>query len=333
MPKLKNETHNPDEANVVSLSGGKDSTALALLALEKEPANLAFVFADTGNEHPLTYEYVEYLEQRLGPIMRLRANFDDRIANKREVVADKWRRDGVPEEHVLEALEYLQPTGNPFLDLCMWKGRFPSTRVRFCSEQLKAIPINRLMAELTDDFSEVYSWIGIRHDESRDRADAVMLEDSAHIPGLMYYRPILKWTAEDCFAMHKKHGIEPNPLYKMGMGRVGCMPCIHAGKDEVFEIAKRFPEELERLAKWEELVGKVAKRGVSTFFDARITQRSLGLPKITAENVHTVSHKTHGITAYVEWSKTSRGGRQYDLTRALEFDEPPVCKSLYGLCE
>lgn len=322
-----------DQINVVSLSGGKDSTATALLAIEREAPNLQFVFADTGNEHQLTYDYIDYLETKLGPITRLRANFDDRIAHKREVIADKWRRDGVPERHVLEALEYLQPTGNPFLDLCMWKGRFPSTRVRFCSEQLKAIPLNAHMAAMVDQADELYSWVGIRWDESRDRADAVELEDSKWIDGLMIYRPILSWKAEDCFAIAERHGIEPNPLYKMGMGRVGCMPCIHAGKNEVFEIAKRFPEELERLAKWEELVSKVAKRGVSTFFDARITQRSLGMPAITAENVHEVSYKTHGITQYVEWSKTSRGGRQYDLTKIAEFDEPPACKSLYGLCE
>lgn len=322
-----------EEMNIVSLSGGKDSTATALLAIEREAPNLEFVFADTGNEHPLTYEYIDYLEDKLGPITRLRARFDDRIANKRLVIADKWRRDGVSEEHVLEALEYLHPTGNPFLDLCMWKGRFPSTRVRFCSEQLKAIPLNAHMATHLDDCEQLYSWIGIRWDESRDRADAVELEDSTYIDGLTIYRPILDWKAADTFAIAERHGIEPNPLYKMGMGRVGCMPCIHAGKQEIFEIAKRFPEELERLAKWEELVSRVAKRGVSTFFDARITQRSLGLPKITKENVHEVHWKTHGISQYVEWSKTSRGGRQYDLTRVLDFDEAPACKSLYGLCE
>ena len=319
--------------NTISLSGGKDSTATALVAIERDTENLSFVFADTGNEHALTYEYIDYLETKLGPVTRLRANFDDRIANKRKVVAEKWRSDGVSEKHVLQALEYLQPTGNPFLDLCLWKGRFPSTRVRFCSQELKAIPINKLMAELTDEYDEVISWIGIRRDESRDRIDALEWEDSEFVPGLVLHRPILDWKAEDCFAISKRHGVEPNPLYKEGMGRVGCMPCIHAGKNEVFEIAKRFPKELKRLAEWEKLVSTVAKHGCSIFFDARTTQRSLGLPVITAENAHLVSYETHGITQYVEWSKTSRGGRQYDLTRAIEFDEPPTCKSLYGLCE
>lgn len=51
---------------VVSVSGGKDSTACALLALESG-MQAAFVFADTGNEHEETYRYVrEYLPAKLG---------------------------------------------------------------------------------------------------------------------------------------------------------------------------------------------------------------------------------------------------------------------------
>ena len=42
--------------HIVSISGGKDSTALLLLALERETPNLEVVFADTGHEHAQTYE-------------------------------------------------------------------------------------------------------------------------------------------------------------------------------------------------------------------------------------------------------------------------------------
>ncbi|MCZ4150195.1 hypothetical protein BZG21_38055, partial [Escherichia coli] len=52
--------------NIVSISGGKDSAATLLLALEQNVSNLLAVFADTGNEHEITYEYVRYLEDKLG---------------------------------------------------------------------------------------------------------------------------------------------------------------------------------------------------------------------------------------------------------------------------
>ncbi|ETT30700.1 hypothetical protein C161_27388 [Paenibacillus sp. FSL R5-192] len=59
-----------DTVNIISLSGGKDSTALWLEALE-QGVEVVPVFADTGNEHHQTYEYVEYLEKQLGPIRRI----------------------------------------------------------------------------------------------------------------------------------------------------------------------------------------------------------------------------------------------------------------------
>ena len=46
---------------IASVSGGKDSTAMMLYLIE---SNTSFtpVFCDTGWEHPLTYDYLEYLE-------------------------------------------------------------------------------------------------------------------------------------------------------------------------------------------------------------------------------------------------------------------------------
>ena len=67
---------------VVSVSGGKDSTATALLALDVDPG-ARLVFADTGNEHPITLEYLDYLRGRLNhPIDVVRADFSAEIARK-----------------------------------------------------------------------------------------------------------------------------------------------------------------------------------------------------------------------------------------------------------
>lgn len=305
------------EHNIISVSGGKDSTALLLLAIERQPENLQAVFADTGNEHEQTYDYVGYLEQVTGVTIRwVKADFTAEIERKRKFVAEKWPGMGVNAETVEDALATLTPTGNPFLDLCIWKGRFPSTKARFCSEELKRNPITQLVqAPLLLAGDDVVSWQGVRADESASRANLTERECKGTWENgaeLWNYRPILQWKAEDVFAMHDKHGVMPNPLYSQGMGRVGCMPCIHARKDELLQISKRFPEAIERIAKWERIVALASKRGASSFF-AHADGRG--------HNVHQV----------VEWSKTSRGLANLDMFRADE--HYPLCSSIYGLCE
>lgn len=131
------------------------------------------------------------------------------------------------------------------------------------------------------------------------------------------YRPILRWTAAEVFAKHREHGVEPNPLYKMGMNRVGCMPCINASKDDLAEIARRFPEQIERIAEWERIVSGASKRGLSSFFPTR------------EENMGGLADRTT-IWKAVEWARTTRGGAQFDL---LKTGEAPACSSSYGLCE
>lgn len=86
--------------NIVSVSGGKDSTALLLLAIEQETENLQAVFADTGHEHQQTYEYIEYLNDKVFPIRKIRADFNraqariraDEVARKGRSARDRRAR-------------------------------------------------------------------------------------------------------------------------------------------------------------------------------------------------------------------------------------------------
>ncbi|HAV1239928.1 TPA: phosphoadenosine phosphosulfate reductase family protein, partial [Salmonella enterica] len=251
--------------NVISLSGGKDSLALWILAREKNIENITVVFADTGHEHPLTYEYISLLEQKLGPVIRVRADFSQRILNKRLYVRDVWPIKLVEkygytpqgaEQRVREALEQMYPRDIPFLDLCIWKGRFPSTRARFCTFELKHRPIDeQIIKPLLAQYDDVISWQGVRAQESASRARLPEFEtDADNQPGLHVYRPLLQWTHDDVFALAKRHGVPPNPLYTLGCSRVGCMPCIHARKKELGVIFRRFPEQIARVAEWERIV-------------------------------------------------------------------------------
>jgi len=313
--------------DIVNVSGGVDSTAVYLLRLEQGDDFLP-VFADTGNEHEITLEYINTLAERTGgpKVVTVKADFGQRIIARRyglEIMLEtgEYKR-GWTEESVRRVLEHLHPTGIPMLDLCMWKGMFPSNRRRICTVALKLETIRDkailpAISNALDDglpASSVVSWIGIRRDESPDRADALEWEDEPF--GARIYRPLVEWSKQRCFALLKRHNIVPNPLYKMGCSRVGCMPCINANKDEICNMAKRWPRHIDKIREWEQRVGACRRLGVSTFFNADKT------PGVGDARSH--------IDAVVEWSMTARGGRQYDMLRQMD---PPACSSLYGLCE
>lgn len=60
--------------HVLSLSGGKDSAALAIYMKGKVP-DMEYIFSDTGKELPETYEYIERIEDFLGKrVNRLNAD-------------------------------------------------------------------------------------------------------------------------------------------------------------------------------------------------------------------------------------------------------------------
>lgn len=325
--------------HVVSMSGGKDSTATAILALEQHGVEACrFVFADTGNEHEATYEYaLDYLPRALGiTVDVVRADFTDEFSTKRANLARIAA--GEPESNVYgkrkfmyawtreaaaRALELLHPTGNPYLDMCLVKGGFPSRKRQYCTDYLKTQPLTAYAIELLDAGHAVWSWQGVRINESPSRRErlqgtgACVKSFEVVGGGLFNYRPILRWSVQDVFQAHELAGIKPNPLYLQGQSRVGCMPCINCGKEDLRQIASRFPAEVERIAEWERLVSLVCRPQSPVSFFHLGTQGHVG----QASTIHAV----------VEWSRTTRGGRQFSLLGQL--DEPTACSSAYGLCE
>lgn len=321
--------------NIISFSGGKDSVATYLLALENGIDFIA-VCADTGNEHEITMDYVRnFHHQTGGPEVRiikadLSADFAhrrmfvarDRRVKKRRVV--KRDEDGnvksikvspvrFTNKQKRRMLENLYSSGNPFLDLMMIKGRFASNMAAFCTERLKRDQIiEQVHFPIVDGGKIVVSWQGVRAEESARRAKYPIYDSPGG--GIWNYRPIHRLTANDVFAIAQKHGVTNNPLYTMGMGRVGCMPCVNCKKDELHEIAARFPEHLERIKDWERRVSLCGRTNNATFFHASKTGGVIS-----------------GIDSVVEWSRTGKGGKTFDLFKSIA--DASSCSSAYGLCE
>ena len=73
-PEKTTFIYDNNRRQICPLSGGKDSTALAIFLKGKVP-NMEYVFTDTGAELPETYEYLDKLEAFLGAqIVRLNSD-------------------------------------------------------------------------------------------------------------------------------------------------------------------------------------------------------------------------------------------------------------------
>lgn len=266
------DPHDPDVVVVLGCSGGKDSTATSLY-LREQGIEHRRLFADTGWEHPDTYDYVrDYLPGRLGPIDWVRGEYT-------------------------------------FEELVEKKGMFPGPKTRFCTTDLKVKPIIEYLERID---AEVINVVGIRAAESQARAKMPEWEWSDAFD-CWVWRPIIAWTEQDVIDMHQRNGMRPNPLYLKGARRVGCFPCRYASKQDLDLMAEIWPErvvtirDLERRVQ-EAAAARYAAKG-ETFESlgytppTMFTLRAPGDPKKRMAPVDEV----------MEWAKTAHGGRQLQL--------------------
>ena len=123
--------------NVVSFSGGKDSTALLLMMIEKGIPIDDIVFCDTGAEFPQMYEHIKKVESYTGrKVTRLQAKHDF------------W----------YYAKEYKKVKGNHMDDLGY---SWPTAQGRWCTRALKQQPVARYLKG-----KNVQQYIGIAVDEA-----------------------------------------------------------------------------------------------------------------------------------------------------------------------
>lgn len=260
---------------IASVSGGKDSAALSLWLTEHGIEHHR-VFADTGWEHPATYEYLRGpLTKALGPIDEVR--------------------------------------GPGMADLVRKKGMFPSRVRRFCTEELKVKPLMAYVASAQDVLGDVVNAIGIRAAESAARSKLPEWEWSDAFD-CDVWRPLITWSEQQVIDIHARHGLAPNPLYLKGATRVGCWPCIFARKAEVRLVAELSPERIDEIRRLETDVQAVAEARYTAkgeTFESLGYQRPTFFHGHMRDN-EGVRHMTP-IDDVVDWSRTSRGGQQYLL--------------------
>lgn len=276
-----------DRVVVASVSGGKDSAAMCL-HLRELGIEHRRVFADTGWEHPATYDYLRgELTRVLGPIEEVRA-----------------------------------PMG--MADLIRSRGMFPSRMRRFCTTELKVFPLSRYHHGIDE---ETINAIGIRSDESASRAAMLEWEHSDTFGGDTW-RPILRWSVDDVIAIHKRHGLAPNPNYLEGASRVGCKLCIHARKDDIRLVAVRHPEVIDEIEALETEVTAAANAREDAAGKTRTTRAWFQVDR--AHRTENGKFEAWPIRQVVEWAKTERGGGRRSLELFANHNDG--C-ARWGMCE
>lgn len=321
------KTPNPADYAILHLgvSGGKDSTAayLWVVYVSGWPLDRVWVtFCDTGNEDLLTYAYLKMLSEHVFPI------------------------------------ETIYPERD-FWQLAHWKQRFPSRRARFCTQFLKVIPTRDHALDLMNQ-GEILLLTGVRSDEAHASNDRGELPKFGWDDGFAcdIFRPILDWSLEDVWKIHKKFlpleavlglirndpeltqehkkeiiskiieaGIPRNPLYDMGAKRVGCFPCMNSAKPEVRAIAKYRPRKIDFIDDEENSFEN------GNMFSGFFARNTVPLAHRSKEITTKAGEKMMVCTIHdvVRWSKTAYGGKQYNFDLHIP-DTPSAC-DIGGMCE
>ncbi len=279
------------EINAVGLSGGKDSTATLLWMLNEsgyKKSSIKAFFCDVGNEHDLTYQHIEKINTELHPVETI-----------------------YPKE--------------TFFEQAKRKGRFPATKARFCTVELKIWPIRDYFKILLDKGNNIISHVGTRREEkgvggSREK---ILEWDIDLTMGTKIRRPLFDWKIQDIIDIHNRYNFPMNPLYGYGCKRVGCFPCIMSSKPELYALQYYFPERIDEISNWEKELN-------STFFPrTKVPEHFRDIDWV---------HKRTGqiwrvpsIQSVIEWSKTV----PY-RTKQYKFPLPPESQYaciLEGGCE
>jgi 3'-phosphoadenosine 5'-phosphosulfate sulfotransferase (PAPS reductase)/FAD synthetase len=216
--------------HIVSLSGGKDSTALAIYMKQHYPQiPVEYVFCDTGCELPETYEYIERLEALLGTkVRRLTALDQLGVENK--------------------------PGRTPF-DIFLnevYGGFLPNPRSRWCTRILKIKPFEAYVGE-----GYAFSYIGIRADENRDGYVTKKPPVLSKQPNIV---PVYPFKDHGMGLANIKEILEESglglPGYYNWRSRSGCYFCFYQQNGEWQRLKEQHPGLFEHAKTYEKIEGE-----------------------------------------------------------------------------
>ncbi len=261
---------------IVMFSGGKDSSCLVHKMLN-EGERIKVVFCNTGWELPETLKYID--------------EFNKLYLDGELTTLKNEKYDGMK-------------------DLIYKKNYMPTVHQRFCTEELKINPLKEYVKKFRYPF-ELFN--GVRAEESLSRRNLTE-EVFDEFMQCWVKRPLLSWTSVDVFNYLRDNEVIINPLYKKGMKRVGCGPCIMISLKELAVLKETHPERIDEIREIE----AVTKQ---QFFQSNFIPERFRTSKSSRGNARA---SIDDVTKYLDSKE-----KYFEISEQVEHS----CMSYYGLCE
>ena len=203
------------EYHILSLSGGKDSTALAFFMKENMPEifeKTELVFCDTECELPELYDYL----------------------NKIEIFLNK-------------KITYIKPPKS-FEHLYDMYGHLPHPAKRWCTVELKTKPFQKYLKEKTDNFKVITNlYIGIRKDEEHRTNTA-----TSKYQNIKEQFPFVEYgiNKADVFKILEESGISLPKFYSWKR-RSGCYFCFFQNLNDWLLLNEHYPDLYKKAMNYE----------------------------------------------------------------------------------
>lgn len=193
----------------VAYSGGKDSQSILELVAQVIPPEAYFIiYTNTGMELP------------------------DNIQSVRESIASYQRRFPKLQFSMAEQLRDIYDN---------WKDFGPPSRLqRWCCSVTKSIPFYVALSSLSEERTTTV-FEGVRREESFARSSYERQAGSVKHTLVTNVRPIIDWSDTEVYLYLMFKGVKINPLYKLGLSRVGCSLCPFSSDWSEFLIRKIYP--------------------------------------------------------------------------------------------
>lgn len=192
--------------HIVQLSGGKDSTAMLLMMLERNMPVDEIIFCDTGVEFPELYKHIDAVEKYTGrKITRLKAEYSFEY-----YMAD------------IPKIRYREGNRNTGYG---WPRMFN----RWCTKHFKIEPVKKHLKDMT----EYTLYIGIAADEPKRHRN--IPENVRH--------PLYDWGVTEAQALQycKSKGFDFGGLYEC-FKRLGCYCCPLQRLEDLRNVRRYYPD-------------------------------------------------------------------------------------------